>query len=344
MANMKYTAIGRTGVHASVLALGAMTFGEKNPWKLSGLNQDIVTKMVTKAIDAGINFFDTADVYDEGESERLLGVALKPYRDQVLIATKCRGRLGKGINEEGLSRHHMKIAIRKSLERLDTKWVDIYQFHGWDAYVPIDEAIETMQDLVDEGVVNYPGISNFSAWQMATVQARCEERGYSRYETAQMNYTLLNRDLEHEIYPFLRFSKMTLLVWSPLHGGILSGKYSKEMKPVSGTRMGDRGFYFPPFDEVTGWSVIDAVKQVAKEQGVTPAQVALAWLLTKNLIVLIGARSLAQFDENLGALNVQLKPEQLDKLNKMTAPKILYPNWMIQRQGAGRSFPIIELP
>jgi len=179
MAEMKYTPLGNTGVDVSVLALGAMTFGTKDAWKLGGLGQDTVDKMVSRAIDAGINFFDTADVYDEGESEKTLGKALQPYRDRVLIATKVRGKSGPGINEIGLSRHHIRQAIHQSLKRLGTDWVDLYQFHSWDAHVPLDESIETMQDLVEKGLVNYPGVSNFTAWQMATVQARAEERGFS---------------------------------------------------------------------------------------------------------------------------------------------------------------------
>lgn len=339
---MKYTPIGRTGVHASLLALGAMTFGEKNVWKLGGLAQDTVDKMVGRAIDAGVNLFDTADVYDEGESEHALGSALKPYRDQILIATKARGRTGKGVNEIGLSRHHIEIAIRKSLERLGTSWVDIYQFHSWDAHVPLDESLEAMQDLVERGFVRYPGVSNFSAWQMSTLQARCEERGYSRYETAQMNYSLLNRDIEHEILPFMKYSKMSLLVWSPLHGGTLSGKYSKDSKPAAGTRAGNRGLFFPFFDEETGFGIVEKVKQIAEEQGATPAQIALAWLLSKNHIVLLGARTLEQFEENLGALDVNLTSGQLENLDRITKPRVQYPNWMIERQSSGRTFPIVE--
>ncbi len=342
MADMKYLTVGATGVHASILALGAMTFGEKNTWNLGGLNQEIATQMVNRAIDAGINFFDTADVHDEGESERLLGQALKTYRDQILLATKCRGRIGTGINEEGLSRHHMQIAIRNSLERLDTKWIDFYQFHGWDRFVPIDEFIESMQDLVDRGWVNYPGLSNFSAWQMATVQARCEERGYARYQTAQMNYSLLNRDIEHEILPFLQFSKMTLLVWSPLHGGMLTGKYSKGADLEKGSRMGDRGFYFPPFNQETGFTVIDTVGQIAAEQGVSCAQVALAWLIAQKQIILIGARTMDQLENNLGALDVQLTVAQMETLDQLTKPPDQYPAWMIQRQSANRKFNIID--
>ncbi len=339
---MKYVPIGRTGVHASLLALGAMTFGEKNSWKLGGLNQDTVDKMVRLAVDAGINLFDTADVYDEGESEKTLGNALKPYREQVLIATKVRGRSGQGINEIGLSRHHIQMSIQKSLQRLQTGWVDIYQFHSWDAHVPLDESLETMQDLVERGLVSYPGVSNFAAWQMSTLQARAEERGYSRYEVAQMNYSLLNRDIEHEVLPFMNFSKMTLLVWSPLHGGVLSGKYSKEQKPPAGTRAGNRGLFFPFFDEDTGFGIVEKLKQIAEEQDATPAQIALAWLLSKNQIVLLGAKTVDQFKENLGALDVKLTTEQLDNLDRITKPRVTYPNWMIERQSAGRTFPIVE--
>ncbi len=339
---MKYTPIGRTGVHASLLALGAMTFGEKNTWKLGGLGPEIVGKMVDRAIDAGINLFDTADVYDEGESEKTLGEALKPYRDRVLIATKVRARTGPGVNEIGLSRHHIENAVRKSLDRLQTSWIDIYQFHSWDAQVPLDESLETMQDLVEQGVVNYPGVSNFTAWQMATLQARCEERGYSRYETAQMNYSLLNRDIEHEVLPFIRYSKMTLLTWSPLHGGVLSGKYSKDSKPAVGTRAGERGLFFPFFDETTGFGIVEKVKQIAEEQGATPAQIALSWLLTKNLIVLLGAKTMEQFEENLAALDVNLTAGQLENLDRITKSRVQYPNWMIERQSSGRTFPIVE--
>ncbi len=338
---MKYTPLGRTGVHVSLLALGAMTFGSKNSWKIGGLSQATVDAMVKRSIDAGVNLFDTADVYDEGESEKALGRALSPYRDQAILATKVRGKTGAGVNEIGLTRHHVNLAVRKSLERLGTSWIDLYQFHGWDPYVPLDESLETMQDLVDRGIVNYPGLSNFSAWQMATVQARCEERGYARYASAQMNYSLLNRDLEHEILPFLRFSGMSLLVWSPLHGGVLAGKYAKDVKPPSGTRMGDRGLYFPFFDLEKGWSIVDKVKELGKAQDCSPAQIALAWLLERKHIVILGAKTMEQLEEDLGALSVHLTAKQLEELDALTKPKRQYPGWQIERQNAGRAFPIV---
>ncbi len=339
---MRYTSLGTTGVHVSLFALGAMTFGSKNAWKLGGLSQETVDAMVKRSVDAGVNFFDTADVYDEGESEKALGHALRPYREQVVLATKVRGKSGAGINEVGLSRHHIRAAVRGSLERLGTSWIDLYQFHGWDAFVPLDEPLEAMQDLVEQGVVNYPGVSNFSAWQMATIQARAEERGYSRYVSAQMNYDLLNRDLEHEVLPFLRFSGMSLLVWSPLHGGVLTGKYAKGQPPGSDTRMGGRGFFFPFFDEAIGWTIVEKVNGVAKEQGCTPAQVSLAWLLERKHIVILGAKTLDQLEDNLGALDVHLKTKQLEELDGLTKPKAQYPGWMIERQDRGRDFPLVE--
>ena len=344
MPDMKYTALGNTGVDVSVLALGAMTFGTKDPWKLGGLDQDVVDKMVSRAIDAGINFFDTADVYDEGGSEKTLGNALQPYRDKVLIATKVRGKSGQGINEIGLSRHHIHQAVRQSLERLGTNWIDLYQFHSWDSHVPIDESVETMQDLIEQGTVHYPGVSNFTAWQTATVQARAEERGYSRYETSQMNYSLLNRDIEHEILPFLKYSKMSLLVWSPLHGGVLSGKYANKDSRPQGSRVSNRNLFFPFFDENTGFDIVERVRQVGKEQDATPAQVALSWLLSKGHIVLVGAKTMEQFEENLGALDVNLSKDQIGKLDELTRHRVQYPNWMIERQSTGRTFPVSEPP
>jgi aryl-alcohol dehydrogenase-like predicted oxidoreductase len=348
MTNMKYIRVGNTGAHSSVLAFGAMTFGTKNTMKLAGVDQELANRMVKGCIDAGINFFDTADVYDEGGSEMLLGNALKDYRDQVLLATKVRGKMGQGVNSVGLSKHHIEISVRKSLERLQTSWIDFYQFHSWDPYVPINESIEAMQRLVNQGKVLYPGVSNFSAWQMAYLQAKCEATGHSRYQTAQMNYSLLNRDIEHEVYPFLDYSGMTLLVWSPLHGGILSGKYDKDSSPASGTRMANRGGAwgkdtFPPFDFETGFLVVQKVKEIAKEQGATPSQISLAWLLSRKSIIILGAKTIDQLNENIAALDVNLTRQQLDDLNSMTQPKTMYPNWMIERQAhRGREFSKVE--
>jgi aryl-alcohol dehydrogenase-like predicted oxidoreductase len=341
MSEMKYIPLGRTGVYSSIMGLGAMTFGEQNTWKLGGLGLEESARLVKKAIDSGVNFFDTADVYDQGRSEVLLGKALKDSREQVLIASKVRGRTGKGVNETGLSRHHINIAIKKSLERLGTSWIDLYQFHSWDKHTPLEESIDAMQGLVDSGFVNYPGISNFSAWQMAKAQTICEERGYESYQSAQMNYSLLNRDIEHEIVPFTKQSGMTILSWSPLHGGVLTGKYSSLTKPPEGTRMGSRGFFFPPFDPEKATKVLETVKRIAEEQGATMAQVSIAWLIGKKVLVLVGARTEKQLEDNMGSLDVNLTPTQVEELDKVSSPGVMYPQWMIDRRPGDRDFSII---
>ncbi|MGC8609712.1 MAG: aldo/keto reductase, partial [Thermoplasmata archaeon] len=284
----------------------------------------------------------TADVYDGGYSEIMLGNSIKPYREQVLIATKVRSRMGDGINETGLSRHHMHISLEHSLERLQTKWVDILQYHGWDLAGNIDEFMKTMQAFVDQGKVLYPAISNFAAWQIATVQTKAEEDGYARYESAQMNYSLLNRDVEYEVMPFLKYSTMSMLAWSPLHGGLLTGKYKRGQKPQSGTRMGDRGFFFPYFDEERGWNIVEELENISMEQGSKPSQVALSWIINKGIIAIIGARNMEQLDENLGSIDINLKKEQTDRLDKISEIREMYPNWMIQRQNQDRSFETIS--
>lgn len=335
---MKYLKYGNTGTFVSVFGFGAMTLGEKNLWKLSGVNQELSDKMVKTCIDYGINLFDTADVYDAGESEIMLGKSLKGYRDQVMIATKVRGKAGEGINELGLSRHHMTIALRKSLERLGTSWIDIYQYHGWDVEANIEETMSTMQSFVNDGKVLYPAVSNFAAWQIAYIQGKAEEKGYARYESAQMNYNIINRDVEYEVLPFLRFSKMSLLSWSPLHGGLLTGKYKKGEKPPKGTRMGDRGFFFPYFDEEHGWEIVEEIEKIAEEQGCKPSQVALSWLIEKDVVVLLGARNMDQLIENLGSIDVKLTKEQMERLDKISEQRSMYPNWMIERQNQDRKF------
>ncbi len=340
---MKYVRYGRTAAFVSSLAMGAMTFGGSNLWKLSGVELDTAEKMIKKCVDAGINLFDTADIYDAGDSEKILGKAISPYREQVMIATKLRGRMGQGINQSGLSRHHMHIALKDSLKRLETSWVDIYQYHGWDSYSDFEEILSTMERFVQEGRVLYPALSNFSAWQMATLQSMAQEKGYSRYESAQLNYSLLNRDIEHEITPFLKYSNMTLLAWSPLHGGLLTGKYHKGEKPKEGYRMGDRGFFFPYFEEGRGWKIIEKVKKIAEEQGCKPSQVALSWIVEKGYVAIIGARSMEQLNENLESVDVNLKRSQRDSLDKMTSGRDMYPGWMIGRQGEDKkAFQILE--
>ncbi|MGC8661710.1 MAG: aldo/keto reductase [Nitrososphaeria archaeon] len=333
---MKYTRLGNTGALVSVIALGTMTFGERNAWKLGGVPVEEASKMVSRAYDAGINLFDTADVYDGGRAEEILGESVKPFRDEVILATKVRGKTGNGVNDQGLSRYHITSAIKESLRRLGTDRVDLYQFHGWDSITPLEESIDAMQNLIDKGLVIYPGISNFSAWQIAATQSLASAKGYSHYVSAQMNYSLLNRDIEHEVLPYLSYAKMSLLVWSPLQGGLLSGKYTDLNSPPRGTRLGDTGRIFPYFEKEQYPVILEKINIIAREQGVTAAQISLAWLINRGSIVLIGARTREQLEDNLNAVNVNLTPEQVKELDEVSAQRVMYPNWMIQNQNNDR--------
>lgn len=335
---MRYLKYGKSGIYVSEIALGAMTFGDRNSWKLGGLSQQTTNEMVKRAYDYGINLFDTADVYDEGESEKALGIAVKDFRDEIHIATKVRGKTGNGINNVGLSRAHISRSIKGSLKRLNTDYIDIYQFHSFDYHVPFDESMEAMQDLVERGDVFYPGVSNFTAWQMATFNAVAREKGYEHYQSAQMNYSLLNRDIEHEILPYMEHDNMTLLAWSPLHGGVLSGKYTSKIDLKPGTRMGDRGFVFPRFDEKRYPKILTEMEKVASEQGCSVANVALSWLRAKKVVIILGARTLEQFEENMKSVDVNLTVEQIQSLDKISEEREQYPNWMIGRMDRGRTF------
>jgi aryl-alcohol dehydrogenase-like predicted oxidoreductase len=333
---VKYTRLGNTGTIISVLGLGTMTFGEKDISKLGTVPMEIANRLVKKAYDAGINLYDTADVYEEGRAEEILGEAVRPFRNQVIIATKVRGKTGSGLNDVGLSRVHIFNSIKASLRRLGTDYVDLYQFHGWDTFTPIEESMEAMEQLVRDGKVIYPGVSNFAAWQMAYLQGIVRAKGYTPYVSAQMNYSLLNRDIEYEVVPFLKHSKMTLLVWSPLHGGVLSGKYTDLEKPPPDTRLARRGRLFPYFEKEQLPPILEKLNEIGKEAGATPAQVAIAWILSKGAVVLIGARTVEQLEENIEAVNVNLKPSQIKELDELTKLRSMYPNWMIERQNAER--------
>ncbi len=333
---MRYVRLGNTGTLVSVIALGTMTFGERNIRKLGGVPVEEASKMVRRAYDAGVNLFDTADVYDGGRSEEILGESVKPFRDEVVLATKVRGKTGSGINDQGLSRYHIMMAVKESLKRLGTDRIDLYQFHGWDAITPLDESLDAMQALIDEGLVIYPGISNFSAWQIATAQCSAAAKGYSRYVSAQMNYSLLNRDIEQEVLPYLSYSQMSLLVWSPLQGGLLSGKYTDLNSPPKGTRLGDTGRVFPYFEKDQYPGILEQVNVIAREQGATAAQVSISWLISKGSIVIVGARTMEQLEENLNSINVNLTPDQIKELDEVSAQRTMYPNWMIQNQNNDR--------
>jgi len=264
---MKYRHLGSTGLYVSELCLGAMTFGGKGFWEVIGKQgQGEVTSLVDRAIAAGINFFDTADVYSFGESEVLLGKALAGKRKDAIIATKVRGRMSPGVNDVGLSRGHIMAGVEASLQRLGTDYIDLYQIHGFDPVTPMEETLRAMDDLVKRGLVRYIGCSNLAAWQLMKALGISERERLARFQSLQAYYTIAGRDLERELAPLIRDQRVGLMVWSPLAGGLLSGKYGKDTKDAEGRRA---TFDFPPVDKDRAWKVVDAMRPIATAHGVT---------------------------------------------------------------------------
>ena len=333
---MKYRPLGATGLFVSELCLGTMTFGGKDFWAVVGTQgQAEADEMVGAALDAGINFIDTADVYSYGESEVLLGKALAGKRDKVVLATKVRGRMSPAPNDVGLSRGHIMAAVEASLRRLGTDHIDLYQIHGFDAVTPLEETLGALDDLVHRGLVRYIGCSNLAAWQLMKALGISERDRLARFQTLQAYYTIAGRDLEREIVPLLRDQRVGLLVWSPLAGGLLSGKYGPGSADESGRRA---KFDFPPVDKDRAWRVIDVIRPIAAAHGVSVATIALAWLLHQDVVtsVIIGAKRRDQLTDNLRAPEVQFTADELRKLDEVSALPAEYPGWMLARQGSDR--------
>ena len=340
---MRYKQLGRTGLFVSEICLGAMTFGgnaDAGFWKAIGqLGQSEVDALVGRALAGGVNFFDTADVYSFGHSERLLGQAFKNLgvaRKDVVIATKTFGEMGPGPNDRGASRGHIMDSVKASLERLQTDHIDLYQIHGHDAVTPIDETLRALDDLVSEGLVRYVGVSNWSAWRIAKALGLSEAKGYARFETLQAYYSIAGRDLERELVPMLSEEKLGLMVWSPLAGGLLSGKFGPGAATPEGSRR--TTFDFPPVNTDRAWACVAAMREVAAAHDSSVARVALAWLLAKPHVmsIIIGAKTLAQLEDNLAAAELSLSAEELARLDVVSALPSEYPGWMFERQGSAR--------
>lgn len=327
--------LGRTGTLVSDLCLGCMTFGS-NDWGVGSLGEAAAADLVSRAIERGVNFFDTADVYSCGESEALLGRALRGRRDQAVIATKVRGVTGDDPNDVGLSRRHIVASCERSLKRLGTDRIDLYQVHGWDALTPVEETLEALDHLVRQGKVFYVGASNLAAWQLARSLELQKANGWARYVTLQPYYSLVGRDIEHELVPLCQAEGVGLLPWSPLAGGYLSAKYRHG---GAGRRSGER--QFPPIDLARGEKVLDVLEAVAREVGHSPARVALAWVLSRPMVtsVILGARSREQLEDDLAAGDVALSAEQMQRLDDVSALPAPYPQWMIAFQGQNRPRP-----
>jgi len=334
---MKYRLFGNTGIFVSRLCLGTMTFGGKGFWEVIGRQgQETATRLVDRCLDAGVNFIDTANIYSFGESEHLLGEALKGKRDRVVLATKVRGRMSDEPNDVGLSRKHIFDQVHASLKRLQTDYIDLYQIHGFDPLTPLEETLRALDDLVRQGKVRYIGASNLAAWQLMKALGVSDRLGLARFESLQAYYTLAGRDLERELVPLLQDQGLALMVWSPLAGGLLSGKFSRESQGPEGSRRAS--FDFPPVDKDRAFNVIDVMRPIAKAHGVSVANIALAWLLHQDPVtsVLIGAKTVEQLEDNLNAVNIELNPQELRQLDEVSALPPEYPQWMIARQAEGR--------
>jgi len=327
---MKYRTLGHTGLIVSEVALGSMQFGGK--MNMGNLGQEDTTRMVRVALDNGVNFVDTADVYSLGESETLLGNSLKGFRQELVLATKVRLPMGgaEQFNRSGATRVNILREVDGSLRRLQTDYIDLYQVHGWDSNTPLEETLRTLGDLVRQGKVRYIGLSNYMSWQAATAIGLQERLGLERFATAQMHYSLVGRGLEFEFQSFAEYHDVGILVWSPLAGGFLTGKYTRGNPPPAGSRFFDAG-QFVPFDREKGYLVVDALKEVAARRNASPARVAIAWLLGRRAVrsVIVAARKTEQLEDNIRAVDLQLSDEDVRQLDAASDPGIPYPKWMV---------------
>jgi aryl-alcohol dehydrogenase-like predicted oxidoreductase len=341
---MEFTTLGNTGLLVSKLCFGTMTFGDgRGLFKAIGAQgQAEADALVKTSIQSGINFFDTADVYTEGESEKILGQSLKNLnvaRKDVVIATKVYGRVGPGRNDIGASRGHIMDGVEASLRRLQTDHIDLYQIHANDSVTPIEETLRALDTLVHQGKVRYIGCSNWQAWKIAKALAISEFRSLARFDTVQAYYSIAGRDLEREIVPLMESEKVGLLVWSPLAGGLLSGKFSRTNQKPADSRRSE--FDFPLVDKERAWNILDVIAPIAQAHGCSAARISLAWLLAKPVVtsIIIGAKKPAQLADNLAAVQLKLTQDEIKQLDVVSALPPEYPGWMLPFQGADRTDP-----
>lgn len=331
---MEHRYLGNSGFKVPALGFGAGTFGGQGPLFSAWGNTDVdgARRIVDICLDAGVNLFDSADVYSNGASESILGAAVKGRRDKVILSTKMALRAGDGPNDVGSSRHHLVAATDAALERLGTDYIDLLQLHAFDAMTPVEQVLRTLDDLVRAGKVRYIGVSNFSGWQLMKSLAASDRLGLSRYVANQTYYSLIGRDYEWELMPLAIDQGVGAIVWSPLGWGRLTGKIRRGQPLPAGSRLHDTAGFAPPVEEERLYRVVDAMDQVAEETGKTLPQIALNWLLQRPTVasVLIGARDEEQLKRNLGALGWQLTAEQvkrLDAASAVTPPYPYYPYW-----------------
>jgi aryl-alcohol dehydrogenase-like predicted oxidoreductase len=337
VSSVKYRQIPNTGVFVSEMCLGAMTFGgDDGVWGMIGkLDQKGVDELVHASLEAGINFFDTANVYSRGLSEVMLGKALGTHRREVILATKVRGRMGAGPNEIGLSRVHIMQSADESLKRLGSDYIDLYQIHGYDRLADFEDIMRTLDDLVRSGKVRYIGASNLAAWHLMKSLGISRHNGLEAFKTIQSYYSLAGRELEREIIPLLADQKVGLMVWSPLAGGFLSGKFTRDSTDEGSRRA---KFDFPPLDKEKAYRIIDVLKEIGQTRDCSPARVALAWLLAQPGVtsVIIGARRRDQLDDDLMSGELALSVDELKRLSDVSSLAPEYPGWMFAMQLSDR--------
>ncbi|HMH29624.1 MAG TPA: aldo/keto reductase [Steroidobacteraceae bacterium] len=345
---MRYRLLGQTGLYVSELCLGTMTYGgNAGIWETIGnLQQDAVNQQVRFAVDAGINFIDTANVYSTGKSELLLGESLKMLglqRDQLIVATKATGSMDDSPNGRGQSRHHLFNQVDASLKRLQLDYIDLYQLHGFDPLTPFEESLSALNDLVRSGRVRYIGLCNMTAWQVMKSLSVSERLNLAKFVSVQAYYTVAGRDLERELVPLIQDQKLGLMVWSPLAGGLLSGKFSSaEDKGPAGARRAT--FDFPVVDKPRAFRCVDAMRPMALARKISVAQIALGWLLAKSFVttVIIGAKSMDQLRDNIDSTRVRLDDAEIKQLDETSALPVEYPGWMLAFQGQARAKPPVK--
>jgi aryl-alcohol dehydrogenase-like predicted oxidoreductase len=337
---MRYRLLGKTGLLVSEICLGTMTYGGKGYWQFAGnLGQEEVNEQLKLSFDSGVNFIDTANIYSFGESEKLTGQAIKDLglpREELVVATKVRGRMSEGVNKLGLSRFNIMNEIDASLKRLQMDYVDLYQIHGVDPFTPIEETLSALNDLVRSGKVRYIGVSNHHAWQIMKSLGISDKNNWARFESVQAYYSIASRDLEREIIPMCQDQNVGVLVWSPLAGGLLSGKYTRDNQTPEDSRRST--FDFPPVNKEHAFNCIEIMSKIASEHNVSVAQVALSWLLSKESVtsVIVGAKKLSQLEDNIAATNLSLSSEELRSLDEVSELTEEYPGWMVKRQSSDR--------
>jgi len=338
---MRYRKLGNTGLIVSEMCLGAMTFGTgEGMWATVGsVDQDGATDLVRTALDSGINFIDTADFYSNGRSEEVTGQALKSLgvaRDSYVLATKVLLRMGAGHNQIGLSRYHIMQGVDQSLQRLQVDHIDLYQIHGRDPFTPLEETLDALDDCVRAGKVRYLGLCNLPAWEVAKSLWISDKKNLARFESLQIYYSVVSRDIERELVPLAKDQNLAILPWSPLSGGLLSGKFTRENEKPDGARRAT--FDFPPVEKERLWRVLDVMRPIAADHLVSVAQVALAWLLAQPHVtsVIIGAKNPEQLLDNIASTELTLSADQLKAISEASALPAEYPQWMLTRQSADR--------